>query len=209
MRRKGYDFEKDKFFYYFFNNGLLKKEIYYDTFKEYYENVPGSIYKDCCYAFYDFSNDVEFIKTNDIKLEKLTDKISFIDYTIDDWNIKPTNEELEKYKNVEKKKKKVIEWLHKFKECTTPKEFDSMFRKMNKTVVNGLIDEELVIDYLLAIDANKYQDIVIFYYLDRMFLDENSFWKLCYHYDIDILLKNFNERKYYWSKTTFYKKEHR
>ena len=115
-----------------YENRLVERYINstFEDFKSYYEFLEGDIYDNACYYQYNFSD--EIISKYNLIRDKLNME-SLISETIDDSSPEPSDEEIEKYVENEKKKKTRRKWINRFNECSTYDEFMEVYRKHQRS----------------------------------------------------------------------------
>lgn len=201
---KGYDIVTDTFFYIKYEYGQIIEKQTYDTFEDYYNNIPTSIYTNACYAFYDFQMDKDFIIKNNININKLTQNVSFNDKSIKEWQLLPSSKEIDLYNKIEQQLKQHRKWIEKFLSASTEKEFDSLYKKYSKSTIIGKLSEFDIMDIYLFSNSEKYYDIIasklIYNYIKR-----EDIYKLCIFYDSDRLIKTLSENETD-RNATYYKK---
>ena len=151
LRKKlesGYDVIRDCFFVIeelFYTNIFKtltskKKPLFFESFEEYYEYLEGDIYDNSCYKYCNFEKYKSFINIQKINVSKLKQRESLITNTIDDLVLEVSQEEEEKYEEVEKKKKTIKEWIRKFEACTSGFDFEVLAEKYQKSKLYETID---------------------------------------------------------------------
>lgn len=93
------------------------REITFPTFGEYYDFLNGDIYEKACYYQYDISKIM--IK---VDYDRLNNRKSFVENTINDYTVSLTNEEILRYDKGEQIQKQCKNWIDKFNNCSTPDE---------------------------------------------------------------------------------------
>ena len=206
---KGYDVLKSQFFV---NESILAsnsfgeiKEIhtssYFVTFAEFFNYLNGDIYDNACYFGYTFTQReiTEFnIDTNQLNKESL------INYTIDDFSLSPTLEDLKKYSEGEKTKKRLIEWSRKFDDCKTYEQFIKKLYRTRQSSFASNYQTFFIFDYI-----NKHPDIA--FDIIMQYINEN--WStlleecLCLFYDPNEVLNAYNNVCYTKKIASNYKKD--
>lgn len=145
---RGYDVIADKFYV----KEKIKKQMRsgaiesvvsvqeFDIFADYFAYLRGEIYSFACYYGYKFSD--EELANYSIDMSRLNFE-SLLDYTINDFTLKPNISELQEYKEAERVRKRIKEWLSKFNNCDT----------YNKFVIFGRY-----LDGIYEITADEYRD---------------------------------------------------
>ena len=115
------------------NNQKISKspiKSYFIDFESYYRFLFGDIYENACYYQYNFTE--EEINKYDIDISKLN-FCSLIQSTENDFSADFSEEELLKYKEVEKEKKNRKRWIKKFNDCNNYQEFVKIVSAVNKS----------------------------------------------------------------------------
>lgn len=152
---RGYDVIADKFYV----KEKIKKQMRsgaiesvvsvqeFDIFADYFAYLRGEIYSFACYYGYKFSD--EELANYSIDMSRLNFE-SLLDYTINDFTLKPNISELQEYKEAERVRKRIKEWLSKFNNCDTYNKFVKTINKVNQSSF-----------------AKKYKDILICEYINN------------------------------------------
>ena len=206
---RGYDVIADKFYV----KEKIKKQMRsgaiesvvsvqeFDIFADYFAYLRGEIYSFACYYGYKFSD--EELANYSIDMSRLNFE-SLLDYTINDFTLKPNISELQEYKEAERVRKRIKEWLSKFNNCDTYNKFVKTINKVNQSSF-----------------AKKYKDILICEYINNhreeafpiLIQYVNSNWTtslegiLCLLYDPNIVLKNYGNVIYSRSAASKHKLE--
>ena len=159
--RRGFDVTSQKFFveelwYYDLEDESPDtcKQLF-DSFKEYYEFLDGDVYSEACYYQYDFED--EFLRGLELDINKLKTTQSFTTETIDDFSCLLSKTEVEEFKNHEKIKKLVKQWLKKFVECDTYEQFLKMCCNYEKSVLAQYICKDFFL-FQYAFNARMQQN---------------------------------------------------
>ena len=104
---------------------------YFPDLASYFEFLDGDIYENACYYQYNFSQ--KEIDTYNIDMNKIN-TIAFIDYTIKDFSVELSDEELQQYKQKEKDKGLYQKWIDKLNACNTYEELSN--------IINGFKESE-------------------------------------------------------------------
>lgn len=129
-------FVEEQWFYYDLSDEFVPSCVHKQTFrsfKEYYEFLDGDIYRDACYYQYGFEDD--FSKGLNLDIKGLNVVKSFTTETIDDHLSLLSKDEVDEYKNYEKMKRLVKQWLKKFIACDTYEQFLKVCRNYKKSAI--------------------------------------------------------------------------
>ena len=145
---RGYDIIHNRFFvaeelvYTDIFKGITsrKNRVFFETFEEYYEYIDGDIYNNSCYKYCDFEKYKSFVKTQKIKVSELKQRESLITNTIDDLILEVSQEEKEKYDEVEKNRNTIKDWIRKFEACTSSFDLEVLAEKYHKSKLYETID---------------------------------------------------------------------
>ena len=206
---KGYDILK---LHFFVNESVLISKYggeikdvpeasYFPTFAEFFNYLSGDIYKNACYYGYTFSQ--EEIHNFNIDINKINQD-SLINYTIDDFTLSPSNEEIKKYQEGEKTKKRLIDWSKKFDACTTYEQFIKTFNRTNQSSFARKYQTFFIFNYI-----NKFHDIafdIIMRYINENLSDQLEEC-LCLFYDKNTVLDAYDNIYYSKSAASSYKKD--
>ena len=132
--------------------------LYFDDFDSYFKYLDGNIYENACY----FQLDPKLLPEG-IDLNKLFERKTFIDYTIDDFTMFPSKEEQENYDDAEKRKEKIKRWIEKINKCTTYQQFEKMIENYRKSPLHSEVDESFFFwNYIFEDidDKNRFQTIM-------------------------------------------------
>ena len=108
---------------------------YFKEFDSYYKYLDGNIYENACY----YQLDPKKIPGG-IDLERLYKKKSFIESTIDEYNLTFTQDEQADYLAGEKKKGLIKRWMDKFNKCSSYKELKRTVENYNKSTLHNTVD---------------------------------------------------------------------
>lgn len=103
-------------------------EITFNDFKEYREYLDNDIYSNACY----YQLNATALE-QDIDFERLFSRSSFTNETLDDYTLNFFREDMQKYKEGERKKKRYKNWIREFCRCSTLEELQSTQKRFRKT----------------------------------------------------------------------------
>lgn len=147
---RGYDILSNTFFVVEYKVGFRNKKKRFDDFKSYYEYLDGDIYNNSCYSFYDFNNDIDFIKEKNIDISKLEYNVSFCDKTIDDLSIDVLIENEREERQIANDNKNILKhWCKKVNECVSSDELAKVLLEFENAAPN-LIDYEMLLFFNYA-----------------------------------------------------------
>ena len=199
--QRGYDIIKNEFFVYedvIEYSDYLCKEVHrieskwFDNFETYYEYLNGDIYENACY--YQLASSK--ITIDGINKEKLFKQKSFIQDTIDNHGIFPSNDEISMFDVWEKNKRNIKKWIDKFNACDTYEKFNRVVAAYENSVVS--IRYRVDIDfffwnYIFYDLEDKTRFEIIMQYMSSGRYPENKMIRpLCHVYDADKVLELYN-----------------
>ena len=193
-------------------DGFRKEEFFvkvsrtFDNFYDYYDYLDGKIYDNSCYYQCDFST----IKKK-IDKSKMSERNSFIEETIDNFIIEPTDEEKCQYNEGKKRKEEVKKWVELFVSCNS-------FTKLKKTV-NLYNKSELSLEHNVDLtfffwqyifydinDENRFE-VIMKYMSTGCYPEYKMIRPLCHIYDASSVMEKYNYSL--GSKQTIYKYKRR
>lgn len=206
--KKGYDIIRNNFFVeelVLCRNGLneiIEREIVttFDNFSSYYEFLQGDIYENACYYKYDFTQD-EITKYL-IDVARMNFK-SLITYTIDDFTINYTKDELKQYNEKEKIKKEIKQWISKFNCCTLYGEFEKLINNLSNSKFSNML-EFFLFNYINNNKETAFDIIIKFLNNYRSLEIEKG---LCLIYDPQRVYEAYNNKYYSPLTAKKYKRE--
>jgi hypothetical protein len=199
--RRGYDIVRGNFFVN--ESDIIGRQscATFDNFGDYYNYLNGDIYDNACYYKYSFSS--EEIATYSIDLNKINSR-SFIDYTIDDFCLGFSQDDLDKYKQVERKKEELIKWLKKFDDCNNYSDFIKMLCRYRKS--EAYCGDEFILYNFIKLDKERALPIIMQFINKNYTIDEKLsvyFLKgLCLVYDHQKLLSLYNIAYFNYTERT-------
>jgi hypothetical protein len=207
--RRGYEVINDRFFVeeVFPCKNLMGEQnsklisTLFEDFECYYNFMDGDIYEHACYYQYDFSKMAKQI----IDKNKLIKINAFVETTIDDYGIEPTDDELENYKNAEHIKKKCKKWHEKFNTCDTFEKLAQTTENYGKSELSKTVDVSFF--FFLYIfedveDKNRF-DVIMKYMSAGIYPAYRILNALCSIYDQENILVAYDYSA--GSKQTNYK----
>lgn len=169
LSKRGYDIIRNSFFVEEeLDDNIYTQKIttYFDDFESYSTFVDDKIYDNACYYQYDFS------KINiSVDFEKLNERKSFVDETIDDYTAAPTEEEIRFYNKGEQIKKQCKRWIDKFNSCATIDEF----REVQQNYWKSDLPNELKSDDLFSRRNRQYRTFFMWQYIFSALNDKKRF----------------------------------
>ena len=117
------------------SNWIHLPSQFFDDFSSYCNYLDGNIYDNACYYQLD-PNKVP----DDIDMDKLYEKTSFIDYTVSDYTLYPTDDEQVLFNEKEKRKEEVKKWIKKFSKCLTVQQLNKTVQEYRKSALSDIVD---------------------------------------------------------------------
>ncbi len=137
---------------------------YFDAFEDFYDYLDGSIYENACYYQCDLSN-----VNRDIDLSRIPKNLSFINYTIDDYTLSPSEEEMMLYKNGEKTHKSCQKWIEKCRSCSSSVELAKFMKKYENSSLHDTLSD-------VPWPENKiYRDFMLWIFVEEATKDDKKF----------------------------------
>lgn len=167
LGRRGYDIIRNVFFVEeSLSNGSRTKEniTYFDDFESYAFFINNEIYDNACY----YQCDISKIKMK-VDYDRLNKRKFFVENTIDDYTVSPTNEEILLYDKGEQIKKQCKNWIDKFNNCSTVDEF----REVEQNYRKWKLPIELVESWRYS--REKYRDFFMWEYIFSALNDKKRF----------------------------------
>lgn len=131
-------------------------ETVFKKFDDYYNFLNGDIYNCACYYQYKFTQ--EEILRHSIDLTKVNYS-ALLDKTIEDYSIEPNKDEIEAYETGERGKAYIKEWVNKFKNCNSFKEFEEMREKFRMSQYHS--DLKTILLMYIYSNKDKIFDIIM------------------------------------------------
>lgn len=129
--------------------------ITFETIEEYFNYLDGDIYERACYKFCDLGKFGTFLGDNNIDIERLKKRETFLNNTIDSFVFEPSEEELDEYEECERNKKLIKNWIKKFNICKLGKELLDTEDKFRKSKLYYFIDMDFFIFCYIFQDINS------------------------------------------------------
>lgn len=196
--RCGFDIISDKFFVdeeLTIGEGNDRKplsHVWFDDFTQYSAYLEGNIYKNACYYQVDTQRVPEGIDK-----ERLLQYSSFIEIfkgrTIADYRLTLTEEEQEKYAEVERYKPLIKKWITKFNLCATLGDLKKTVQNYNKSTLKDIVDVSFYFWNYIFADVNdeiRFQ-IIMEYMSSGSYPEYRISGALCSIYDPDKVLENY------------------
>lgn len=165
--RRGYDIIRNTFFVEeeLRDGDCAKKEVtYFDDFESYADFVDDEIYDNACY----YQCDISKIRAS-IDYDRLYEKSSFVEDTIDNYMVMSTDEEMSIYCKGEQIKKQCKKWVDKLYACSTVDEF----RKVKQNYRKSKLSTELVGNSWCSIE--RYRNFFMWQYIFKALNDISRF----------------------------------
>lgn len=165
--KRGYDIIRNTFFVEeeLKDGDRTKKEItFFDDFESYSVFLDDEIYDNACYYHCDISK----IRT-DIDYDRLYEKVSFVEDTIEDYTIISTGKETSFYCKEEQLKKQCKKWMDRFCACLTVDEFLKVEQNYRKS---KLLNELAGNTWYLR---RKYENFFLWQYIFSALNDKSRF----------------------------------
>lgn len=163
----------------------------FEDFDGYYNYLNGKIYDNACYYQCDFST----IKKK-IDKSRMNERNSFVEDSIDDYVITPSDEEKFQYIEGEKRKKQVKKWVDKFIACDSLEKLQKVVESYSKSVLSAEYNIDVAFFFWQYIfydlnDKNRFE--IIMQYMSTGYYPENKLIRpLCHIYDARDVLANYN-----------------
>lgn len=145
------------------NENIWGKSIKkFADFQSYYNYLDGKIYENACYYQCDLSN-----LNGNIDRSKMKECISFIDESIDDYTVFPSNDDLFEYREGEKRKKQIKKWIEKFIDCDSFATLTKIVESYNRSAL--YLYEHIDVTFFLwhyifySLDSKKHKDAIMTY----------------------------------------------
>lgn len=183
LGKRGYDIIRNVFFVEerLSNGSRTKQEInYFDDFKTYAAFIDNEIYDNACYYQCDISKiklGVDFNKLNKCKF--------FVEDTIDDYTVLPTNEEILRYDKGEQIKKECKEWINKFNNCETIDKFREVEQNYRKSKLATEFRDFFLWQYIYSAINNKEQFNILMQYMSDYICDRVPVREICFLFNPD------------------------
>ncbi len=174
------------------------KEEYWQTdqtsfndFNNYNAYLNGEIYDNACYYQ---CNDLSFKKITENKSFKSLD--SLIDYTIDDYKLTPSEEEIELFNEGEKTKKLIKKWITKFIECDTLEKLQKVVKNYKNSNLSTVYEIDLSFffwNYIFYdVSDKKRFDVIMQYMSTGHYPEYLMIQPLCHVFNPDEVLLSYN-----------------
>lgn len=193
----------------------------FDDFNSYFDFLNGDIYDNACYTFCHLPDNI--IASRKIDIERLMERKSFIEETIDGYTLLVSNEEKENYENAKKVHKQCQQWIKKFNCCSSYEEFATVVNNYKKSKFASIVDVNFFFFYYIFLDVNDPQrfSVIMEYVFSNEY--ERNKWRykndedvnppffaelinaLCSIYNPDDIIKSFKYSP--CAKSTIYKKK--
>ena len=181
---RGFDIISNTFFveevlYYTDNLGNYRNKSIFSSFQDfesYYHFLNGDIYEDACYMYCHKLNSNSY----SINWNKLLEKKSFIETTVDDYSLILSDEEKENYKNGKHIHKLCQQWIKKFNMCQSYEELLRVTNSYSKSNLASIVNVIFFFfQYIFADIENEKRFSIIMEYMSS----EN--YPLCSIYNPD------------------------
>ncbi len=214
-QNRGYDaiqvlfFVEEKLFYKNLNGELKSRnnKVTFSTFEEYYDYLDGDIYESACYKYWNYQECIDFILDKQIDVATLMKRETFLTNTIDDVTLEVSEEEIENYRETEKKKALIEKWIKKFDTCKTAHDLIETVKKYNKSKLKEELDVTFFFYcYIFADveDQDRFKAIMNYVSLG-LYPEYKLRFALCSIYNPHDVLDNYTySRECTEAKTTFY-----
>lgn len=162
--------------------------VYFDDFSSYYSYLDGNIYENACYCFLDPKE-----VPDNIDKDRLYSRKSFIEHTISDYTIFPTDEERYQYDKAEKRKVQIKKWIGKFNKCSTFEELKKTVQNYEKSVLCDMVDVSLYFWIYIFEDVNnnKRFDTIMKYMSSGAYPANKIIDALCTIYNPEDVVENY------------------
>lgn len=124
----------------------------FEDFDSYYDFLNGDIYDNACYTFCPTIEDI-CLRRN-INLEKLMVKKSFIEYTIDDYELTISEEEKKSYEKGKQAHKQCQKWIKKFNNCDSYSELVNVTTNYKKSKLAAILNVDFFLFQYVFTDTN-------------------------------------------------------
>lgn len=192
----------------------------FDDFDSYFDFLNGDIYDNACYTFCHLPDNI--IASWKIDIERLMERKSFMEETIDDYTLLVSNEEKEYYENAKKVHKQCQQWIKKFNCCSSYEEFATVVNNYKKSKIASIIDVNFFFFQYIFVDIEVQQrfSVIMEYvfsceyerhrkYKSDVYVNPPYFYEiinaLCSIYNPDDVIQSFKYSPY--AKSTMYKKK--
>ena len=139
----GYDVVIDKFFVLekvVINNSEKHYYSYYEKFEDYSKYINGKIYENACY----YKLDPKRVP-QDVDSSLFFQRKAFVQSTIDDYTLQPSEKEYEQYAYSENIKKECKKWIEKINACNNYADFKKMLQNYNRSKIRKDVKVEFFI----------------------------------------------------------------
>lgn len=162
--------------------------IYFDSFAAYSDYLNGNIYENACYFLMDPGK-----APDDIDIDKLYEKDSFIKHQLTDYKLSPTDDEQAQYNKSEKRKTQVKKWIEKFNKCSTFQELKSTVQNYKKSTLCNEVDVSFYFwNYIFADVNDTARFMAIMEYMSSGIYPAYKICKaLCAVYNPDDVVQNY------------------
>lgn len=202
ISKRGYDVISDKFFVEEIISYEKEKTIvtFFEDFLSYSNFINKHIYENACYYQLDFAKIPISVNQN-----KLKEKDSYITYTIDDYCLSPSPDELLDYEKSENIKIQCREWTEKFNSCTNSDEFKQLVETYFRSTLNKTVDVSFFFYNYINEDLHDYNRfrIIMEFMSTGRYPTYKTINSLCLVYDSTEVMKNYNFSG--GSKSTIYR----
>lgn len=195
---RGFDIISNTFFveevlYYTDNLGNYQNKSVFTSFQDfesYYHFLNGDIYEDACYMYCHKLNSNSY----SINWDKLLEKKSFIETTVDDYSLILSDEEKENYKNGKHIHKLCQQWIKKFNMCQSYEELLRVTNSYSKSNLASIVNVIFFFfQYIFAdIENEKRFSIIMEYMSSGNYPQYQLINALCSIYNPDDVMQSFN-----------------
>ena len=185
-------------------NHFRREEIWkkslrtFDNFSSYFDYLNGEIYENACY----YQCDLSKIKKK-VDKSRMCERVSFIEKSIDDYVITPSDEELLQFKEGEERKKKVKKWIEKYKKVSSLEELievENNFRKSKlfKELIKGtwssfaMYRYFMLWNYISEIQKDDTKFKVLMEYMSNSTCADTLVREICGIFNPEDVVRNYN-----------------
>ena len=154
----------------------------FNDFNSYYDFLCGDVYDNACYSF---CTRMKEIIACGVDIDRLFMRKAFVEDTVEDYTITPTNQEMDRYTRGKRVRSQFMQWFTKLVDCGSADEFSKVVQHFLDSKTSSVIDvNRLLSQYITTGNRSSRRFSIIMEYLSTCdCTTRESLYGMCLAYD--------------------------